>query len=102
MLSVKEIRAKIESKLKVVDGLIRTPGKFECEAVYVPYYWDLAMEGEGEEVMDENGELVATRFRVDAEEEEAFDDILEGELTCGSTVELFEDSQGFVVGTVFA
>ena len=102
MLSVKEIRAEIESEYRVVDGVIHSPGKFECEAVWVPYFWDLFMEGEGEEVMDEDGEEVATRFRVDAEEEEAFADVLGGELRCGATVELFEDSQGFVIGTVIA
>lgn len=102
MLSVKEIRAEIESEYDVVDGVIRNPGKFEGEAVWVPYFWDLVMNGDGEEVFDEDGELVATRFKVDAEEEETFSDVLGGELACGSPVELFEDAQGFVFGTVIA
>ena len=102
MDSVKSIRTAIESEFDVVDGIIRNPGKFEGEAVWVPYFWDLVMDGEGEEVFDEDGERVATRFQVDAEEEETFSDVLGGELACGSTVELFEDSQGFVVGTIIA
>ena len=104
MLSVKEIRAEIESEYRVVDGLIRNPGKFEGEAVYVPYYWDLVMEGEGEEVMEVESERESPRIRfvVDSEEEAAFADVLGGELRCGATVELFEDSQGFVIGTVIA
>ena len=100
MQSVKEIRSLIESEFDVVDGVIQNPGKFEGEAVWVPYYWDLVMEREGEEVCDENGEWEATRFQVDAEEEEAFADVLGGKLKCGSTIELFQDSQGFVIGTV--
>ena len=102
MNSVKSVRVEIESEFDVVDGIIRNPGKFEGEAVWVPYFWDLVMDGDGEEVFDEDGELVATRFKVDAEEEEAFADVLDGELACGSTVELFGDSQGFVIGTVIA
>ena len=100
MQSVKKIRAAIESEFEVVGGIIQSPGKFECEAVWVPYFWSLVMECEGQDIYDEDGELEATRFQVDAEEEEAFADALGGELKCGSTVELFQDSQGFVIGRV--
>jgi hypothetical protein len=27
------------------DGVIRSPGKFEGEMLYVPFYWDIAMNG---------------------------------------------------------
>ena len=84
----------IEREYHVRDGIIMTPGKFEGERVWVPYFWDLALEGEGEDVLGEDGEILATRFVVDAEEGEAFG------LECGATVEVFEDAQGFVIGTV--
>ena len=105
-MNVKDARARIEAEYDVVDGLIRNPGKFELEAAWVPYYWGLFLEGEGEDltdVFDEDGESSGpciVRFTVDADEEEAFADLLDGELACGSTIELMEDSQGFVIGTV--
>ena len=91
----------IREEYDVVDGIIQNPGKFECEPEWVPYYWDLALNGEGEDVSeyDDEGGLVGcfvTRFKVDYEESDAFG------LECGAMVEVFQDSQGFVIGTVLA
>ena len=94
MSAATEFLAKVHEEYTVVDGIIRNPGKFECECVWVPYFWDLVLDGEGEDEFDEDGESVATRFVVDYEEAEAFG------LECGDTVEVFEDSQGFVIGSV--
>ena len=94
MSVVTEFLAKVHEEYTVVDGVIRNPGKFEGECVWVPYYWDLALNGEGEDELDENEEIATTKFVVDSEEEEAFG------LECGATVELFEDPQGFVIGSV--
>lgn len=30
------------------DGIIRQPGKFESEMLYVPYFWDMSLEGGAE------------------------------------------------------
>lgn len=38
-------RAKVESVFEVKNGIIVTPGKFQGEAVYVPYFWEKALEG---------------------------------------------------------
>ena len=83
----------------MLDGIIRNPGKFECEFEWVPYYWELVMNGEGDDLSDydESGEIVGgivTRFVVDSEEADAFG------IKSGATVEIFQDSQGFVIGTV--
>ena len=94
MSVVTEFLAKVHEEYTVVDGVIRNPGKFEGECVWVPYYWDLALNGEGEDELDENEEIATTKFVVDSEEAEAFG------LECGATVELFEDPQGFVIGSV--
>ena len=94
MNSAYDTKQCIERKYHVLDGIIRTPGKFEGERVWVPYYWDLALEGEGEDVLGDDGEVMATRFVVDSEESEAFG------LECGAMVEVSEDSQGFVIGSV--
>lgn len=91
---------KIRSTYRIANGLIRNPGKFENEPEWVPYYWDLAMEGEGEDVYEENEEaddldpmeLSYTEFVVDSEEEQAFG------IPCGSKVRVWEDAQGFVIG----
>ena len=89
----------IREEYNVVDGIIRNPGKFECEPEWVPYYWDLALDGDGEDVSEYNDDRevaggFASRFTVDCEESDAFG------LECGATVEVFEDAQGFVIGTV--
>ena len=94
MSAATEFLAKAHAKHTVVDGIIRSHGKFEGECVWVPYYWDLALDGEGEDEVGDDGEIMATRFTVDSEEADAFG------LPCGATVELFEDSQGFVIGSV--
>ena len=93
----------IREEYDVLDGIIRNPGKFECEPEWVPYYWELAMNGEGEDISEytDDGETageiageIALRFTVDPDEADAFG------LECGATVEVFQDSQGFVIGTV--
>ena len=94
MSAATEFLANAYKEHTVVDGIIRNPWKYECECVWVPYYWELTLDGEGEDEFDEDGESMATRFVVDYEEAEAFG------LECGATVEVFEDSQGFVIGTV--
>jgi hypothetical protein len=96
-----EFLKDIREEHDIRGGIIRNPGRFECECEWVPYYWELALDGEGEDVADydDNGEIVggiASRFVVDSEEADAFG------LGCGATVEVFQDSQGFVIGSVLA
>jgi hypothetical protein len=38
-------RAEIENLYRVENGVIRSPGKFEGEPVFVPYLWDWFLEG---------------------------------------------------------
>lgn len=68
-------------------GKIRSPGKFEREPLWVPYFWDLALEGEGED----DGE--ATIFDITHGEKVEFPELLGF-----STVVLREDDVGFVYG----
>ena len=98
-MKITDFVQNIREEYDVKDGIIQNPGKFECEPEWVPYYWDLALNGEGEDVSEygDEGELIgcfATRFTVDCEESDAFG------LECGATVEVFQDSQGFVIGSV--
>ena len=97
MDSVMEAAARIREEYDIVNGIIQNPGKFECECEWVPYYWELAMDGEGEDYFAEDCDtLEYTKFIVDAEEEAAFG------LPCGAAIEVFCDSQGFVIGTVLS
>ena len=90
----------IREEYDVLDGIIRNPGKFECEYEWVPYYWELVVNGGGEDCSDyddESGEIVGgfvSRFVVDSEEADAFG------IECGAVVEISQDLQGFVVGNV--
>ena len=100
-MEIKDFTQNIREEYDVVDGIILNPGKFECECEWVPYYWELAMNGEGEDVAEytDDGEIageIAFRFTVDSDEADAFG------LECGATVEVFQDSQGFVIGTVLS
>ena len=98
-MEIKDLVQNIREVYDVRDGIIQNPGKFECEPEWVPYYWELAMNGEGEDVAEytDDGEIageIAFRFTVDPDEADAFG------LECGATVEVSQDSQGFVIGTV--
>lgn len=79
-------RADIERDYNVVDGVIRSPGKFEGEPVYAPYFWDAFLNGMQDE---DDGEFLL--FNVTDEDRVEFP-----ELQGVSQVSLGEDSQGFV------
>ena len=100
-MKITDLVQNIREEYDVADGIIRNPGRFECECEWVPYYWELAMNGEGEDVSEYDGEgdpvgCFVTRFTVDYEESDVFG------LECGAMVEVFQDSQGFVIGTVLS
>lgn len=85
-------RAEIEQEYKVEDGRITSPGKFEGEPIYAPYFWDLYLNGFAD---DDDGELLT--FAVD---QEAIDEF--PELQNIATVQLWENSQGFVSTIIHA
>lgn len=74
-----------------VDGmLVASSGKFEGEPWYAPYYWDAALNGDGENIGGDD-EPFATRIEVTRAERTAFslaDDVV--------SVLLWESDQGFV------
>lgn len=77
----------IRDSFTVVNGIIQNPGKFEREPIYVPYYWNCALEGMADE--DEGGEFV---FELDAAERVIWPEIPPGyDYLC-----LHETSDGFV------
>ncbi len=79
-------------------GTIRSPGKFEGEMLYAPYFYGMVMDGDGEEVYDQDGEefaeedLLYTRLDVHPEDRAAFP-----ELDLATTeVLVYQDDLGFV------
>jgi hypothetical protein len=79
-------RQEIERDYRVEGGIIRSPGKFESEPVFAPYFWDVLMNGGADDDVD--GIAV---FAVNA------DDIREfPELEGTASVRIPENDQGFV------
>jgi len=75
-----------QSEYTVKDGIIKNPGKFEGEPAYVPYFWDMVLDGQGSE--DDQGN---SYIEFDAEDVKTFPD-LEG-FDC---IALRENNDGFV------
>lgn len=66
---------------------VKRPGKFEGEAPYVPYFWEVGMDGMAD---DDDGEIL--KFVVTEEDRQMFP-----ELRGRKRVRLRETDQGFVV-----
>jgi hypothetical protein len=82
-------RAEIEAEFTVQFGVITSPGKFEMEPVWSPYYWDLALNGDGD--TDTVHAIEVTHFDVQTDDVDQFP-----ELTNFERVSVWEDEAGFV------
>lgn len=79
--------------LDSLGSLVNRPGKFEGEPLWVPYFYDQSMNGDGVTIdLDESWGSSIEAFQVDAEESEAFN------LPIGSWIVLEFCSNGFVFG----
>lgn len=89
-------RDEILAAYKVdANGIIRSPGKFEGEMLYVPYFWDMALQGfSNMEFDDEDNRTDA--FTINADDRALFP-----ELGDAARIELFESEQGFVYTQTF-
>jgi len=72
--------------------IVERPGKFEGEEPYVPYFYDMAMEGAQDDVSFV-GDMQIDWFRIDSEDARMFPE-LEDEV--GDWVGIAEDYQGFI------
>lgn len=85
-------RKEIEETYQIGDGgrfsapVITSPGKFEGEPIYVPYFWDEYLEFGADE--DQHNILV---FIVNEEDRDQFP-----ELKVGDRIGLIQDDQGFI------
>ncbi len=73
-------------------GLIRSPGKFEGEMCYVPYFWDASLDGLA---TDDLGSIVG--FIVEDADREEFGNFLLGV----AAILLEQSDQGFVYSAEF-
>jgi hypothetical protein len=81
-------RQDILDQYKVDDrGIIRSPGKFEGEMLYVPHFWDVFLNGFADR---DDGKVLG--FDVTADDKKEFP-----ELKRRRTVKIVEDLNGFVV-----
>ena len=72
--------------IKEYEAMVKGPGKFEGEARYVPYYWDMYLNGWAD---DDDGEVLT--FYPDDDDRKLFPELEHYTQVC-----LIEDSQGFV------
>ena len=79
-------RKEIYNTYKIKDGIIESPGKFEAEYCWVPYYWDIYLCGLADE--DRDGEITFIVNNVDR--------IQFPELKHTKEVHLWTDFQGLV------
>ena len=79
-------RQQIEETYKVENGRIKSPGKFEGEMVYIPYFWEVYLDG-----MADRDDGVIIGFTVTPEDKAKFP-----ELKGKRTVKLYESGDGFI------
>ena len=82
-------RDEILEEFDVSDatGIIRNPGKFEGEMLYVPYFWDKALQGAADR---DDGKVFG--FDISLEEKAMFPELGKRR----RTVKLYQREDGFV------
>ena len=80
-------RQEILRNYAIKDGRIVSPGKFECERIYVPYFWDAYLNGMADR---DDGALLG--FDITAEDRAEFPEIPKRK----RTVRLLQRDDGFV------
>ena len=81
-----------EFKIDDFTGLITSPGKFEGEMIYAPYFYDLALDGHQDDVRFD-GDVQVDIFNISKTDTDHFNE-LSSDL--GNTLELWQDDMGFV------
>jgi hypothetical protein len=82
-------RAQIEESFSIENGRITSPGKFEGQRLYVPYFWGKVLEG-WQDDEDEDGTPV---FFIDASDRAEFPEIH----TKVKQIRLIEQESGFII-----
>ena len=84
---------ELEKLYSTKNGIIFSPGKFEGEPIYVPYFWEILLNGcySDDDEYDENDILISSIISIDEIDKRFFPE-LEGY----SKIVLWESDQGFV------
>lgn len=85
-MSLAEIAQQVREQYNTEHGLIRDPGKFEGEPIYVPYFWRMALEG----AADDEG--CTLKIPIDKQDRKLFPELAKKQ----RVIRLYEDDQGFV------
>ena len=78
---------------KLHNGIIAEPGKFEGDPLYVPYFWDMALQGLADDDYFDEGDVLISVFQITEKYAATFPE-LESEI--GMLIEVWENEQGFV------
>jgi hypothetical protein len=81
---------------KPYDEDVSHPGKFQGEPAYVPFYWEMTLEGFASEELDDNGQLWSIFFPSDE------DRAIFPEIGDAYAIALWEDDFGFVNRSEFS
>lgn len=85
-------RKEIESMYQTYHGVITSPGKFENEPSYVPYFYDLYLNGmDDSSYIDDDDGIYYSEFDVNNDDLKEFPE-LEG----AEKVIIWESEQGFI------
>lgn len=90
-------REQIERDYRVQNGIIRNPGMFEHEPVWLPAFWGLVLDGAADETVYDEYDRPHDVFVVTPEDVAQWP-----ELRDAVRVEVWQDDQGFVRANVFA
>jgi hypothetical protein len=81
-------RREIEDLYRIEDGIIRSPGEFQGQALYMPHFWDRFMDDGADENVDDSDLVCCTV---------TFEDVMEfPELKLGQVVRFYEDDKGCI------
>ena len=84
-------RQEILNDYDIRQGIIHTPGKFEAEPIYTPYFYDIMMNGGGDETEYDDDGTVIDSFNITEEDIKVFP-----ELKNTKQIRLWTSDQGFV------
>lgn len=72
-------------------GVIRSPGKFEGEMLYIPYFWEVGLDGLADDDIEVGNDNVEWIFEITDDDRAMFPEL--GKTT---VLKLWESDQGFV------
>ena len=79
-------RSEILAQYTVQNGIIKNPGQFDGEPIYLPHYWDIYLNGGADR---DNGQIIG--FDISADDKLEFP-----ELKNRRTIRMIQTESGFI------